>query len=213
MEINVYSPQGDLISSEKKRFIRLWRLRSDALAWMMAAKSIHAQASQNPIDDISGLLLKEHLPISLRGSVVKYCYGMAIELYMKWLLTEAKIDYRHDHGLRKLRNKLPKPVLEAIRGIYSNYQKENQPSYRIMEAHAHGADELALDWSSFDNFVENLDSLKFILGRYAVPSDYSIFATSSEKLSKEMNAFMDSDDFFELGDRVLSHIPNLCDYE
>ena len=26
--------------------------------------------------------------ISFRGSVVKYCYGLAIELYLKWLLTE-----------------------------------------------------------------------------------------------------------------------------
>ena len=82
----------------------------------------------------------------------------------------------------------------------------------MMQAHVQGADELVLDWSTFDKFIENLDNLKFVVGRYAVPRDYSIFKTSSGKLSYEMNTYMDSDDFFELGQRVLSHKPSLDDY-
>ena len=144
---------------------------------------------------------------------MKYCYGISIELYFKWMLTEAKIEYKPKHGLRKLINKLPETLLEELRGIYLDYQEQEQPSYTIMQAHVHGVDELELDWSTFDKFIENLDDLKFVVGRYAVPRDYSIFQTLSGELSKEMNTYMDSDDFFELGERVLSHKPSLDDYE
>ena len=73
--------------------------------------------------------------------------------------------------------------------------------------------EVDLDWSTFDNFIKNIDNLKFIIGRYAAPEDYSIMRTSSSKLSKEMNMYMDSDGFFEIANAVLSYKPNLEDYE
>lgn len=189
-----------------------WRMRSDALVWMQVAHGLHKQNSHQPIEDLSELLRGEHPIISLRGSVIKYCYGIAIELYLKWILTEAKIKYRTDHGLTQLIGKLPDPVLSELRRIYSDYQSRHSPAFRMMQAHVHGVEELVLDWSMFDKFVENLVGQKFVVGRYADPKEYSIFQSLSTQMSHEMNSYMDSDDFFVLGASILAYKPNPGDY-
>ena len=214
MKIDINSPDGELLSTEQRRFIGgPWRIRSDALAWMMTARGIHSQLSQLQIKDISILLLREHPLISLRGSVIKYCYGLSIELYLKWILIEAKKTYKQDHRLKSLINKLPEPVLDNLRNRYSEFRIKNQTEFRMMTADVQGKKELKLDWSTFDKFIENIDKLKFIIGRYATPESYSIIPSSSEKLSKEMNSYMDSNDFFDLADKILSYEPDLKDYE
>ena len=83
----------------------------------------------------------------------------------------------------------------------------------MLEAHVHGVDELDLDWSTFDMFITNLIKQKFIIGRYADPSEYSLFKSLSSQRSREMNSYMDSDAFFVLGDKMLAYKPNLSDYE
>ena len=214
MKMTTFSESGEEITLSHSRLIGgPRRVRSDALAWMEVAKALQNQLSNAEITDISGLLIGDHLPISLRGSVIKYCYGFSMELYLKWILIEAKIKYRTDHDLSKLLWRMPSPVLLNLRRIYSDFVASSQPEFKIIEAHVRGANELKLDWSTFDKFIENIDEQKFIIGRYADPKDYSIFETSSTKLSKEMNSFMDSADFFVLGDRILDYMPNLEDYE
>ena len=92
MKITTYSEQGELRTRDHSRFIGgPWRIRSDALVWMAVAKGLHEQSSHLAIGDLSELLRGEHHLISLRGSVIKYCYGISIELYLKWILIEAKI--------------------------------------------------------------------------------------------------------------------------
>ena len=203
-----------MIIAEQNRFMGgPRRMRSDALAWVMAARYLHTKTSPHEIGDISSLLLTEHPLISLRGSIIKYCYGFSIELYLKWILTEAKVKYKHDHRLKSLINKLPAPVLDILRNKYLKFRKEHQSEFRVMIAYVDRVRELQLDWSTFDDFINNLDKLKFIIGRYATPETYSIFPSSSEKRSKEMNSYMDSDDFFDLADEILSYEPRLEDYE
>ena len=214
LKIETYSEQGEVQTISHTRFIGgPWRVRSDALVWMQVAKGLHEQNSHLKIEDISGLLRGEHPLISLRGSVIKYCYGISIELYLKWILIEAKIQYRANHHLPQLVRKLPIPVLDRFRSIYSNYRDQYAPTFRMLEAHAHGVEELDLDWSTFDIFVENLVKQKFIRGRYADPGEYSIFQSLSLQMSREMNSYMDSDDFFVLGDKMLAYKPDLNDYE
>lgn len=217
LKIEGYSPEGQQIWSEERRLVGgPRRMHSDALAWMVAAHTMHVQASGFPIPDISDLLIGDHLPISVRGSVVKYCYGMAFELYFKWILTEAGISYRERggqaHKLAPLLGKLPDPVLDELRNRYLAYQQSAAPKFQLMMAHVHGVDPVSLDWSTFDLFIRNLDHQKFTTGRYAAPSNYSIFSTISEKLSREMNVFIDSDDFFEWGFSMLGYEPDLADY-
>ena len=202
--------------SEKRRFIDgPTRMYSDALMWMKVAHDIHKEASRHQINNIAELLIGEHSLISLRGSVEKYCYAFAIELYLKWMLWEAKIQLdkpdRH-HGLSELINKIPQVVQEHIRYIYDNYQHEKQPQFRMIEAHVHGVNPVTMNWSTFDQFIKNIDDQKF-MWRYAEPENYSIFETESRKLSKQMNTYMDSDDFFELGEIILRYKPDLADYE
>ena len=214
MKITTYSEQGELRTRDHSRFIGgPWRIRSDALVWMAVAKGLHEQSSHLAIWDLSELLRGEHHLISLRGSVIKYCYGISIELYLKWILIEAKIKYRTNHELPQLVRKLPTPVLDSLRNIYSDYKEQYAPRFRIMEAHVHGVKELNLDWSTLDEFVENLVNQKFIVGRYADPSEYSIFQSLSVQRSREMNSFMDSEDFFVLAEKILAHKPNPSDYE
>ena len=189
-----------------------WRVRSDALAWMAVAKELHEQNAHLAISDLSALLQGEHPLISLRGSVIKYCYGLAIELYLKWILIEAKREYKTNHKLLQIIKKIPAPVLSKLRGIYSDYQ-EQAPDFRMMEANVGGVEELDLDWSSFDSFINNIDRQKFIVGRYADPKDYGIFRSISQERSREMNSYMDSIDFFVLGDKLLAYKPSLGDYE
>ena len=214
MKIETHSEQGEVQTFSHTRLIGgPWRVRSDALVWMAVARGLHHQNSQVAIKGIGDLLRGEHRPISLRGSVIKYCYGIAIELYLKWILIEAKVPYRRNHKLPQLVRKLPAPVLERLRSIYSDYRERYASIFKIMEAHAHGAEELNLDWSTLDKFIGNLDKLKFVSGRYADPAEYSIFQSRSSQMSREMNSYMDSDDFFVLGDKLLAHKPNPSDYE
>ena len=213
MKVTTFAGDGKERTTSHSRLIGgPWRMRSDALVWMQVAHGLHTQNSHQPIDDLSELLRGEHPIISLRGSVIKYCYGIAIELYLKWILTEAKIKYRTDHGLTQLIRKLPDPVLSELRSIYLDYQSRHSPTFRMMQAHVHGVEDLVLDWSTFDKFAENLVNQKFIVGRYADPNEYSIFQSLSTQMSLEMNSYMDTDDFFALGERILAYKPNPGDY-
>ena len=217
LKVEMFSPQGTLISSEKSRLIGgPWRMHSDALAWMKFAQMIHGEVAGISISDISELLRGDHYLISARGSVVKYCYGIALELYFKWILTEAGITYPDrgelGHKLSGLLASLPTRVLSQLRTIYSDYLRLKCPEFRMLMAHVHGVDEVARDWSTLDRFVKNVDELHFVTWRYAKPEDYSAFHTLSSTLSKEMNMYLDSDDFFELGNTLLASMPNVNDY-
>lgn len=217
LTITTHSPDGNTISSEQRRFIGgPWRMRSDALAWMITSRTMHVQTSSVPIQDISNLLIGDHLPISVRGSVVKYCYGMAFELYLKWILTEAGVSYPDrggdGHRLARLLSKLPDAVLREIGNRYLAYQQSAAPEFRLTMAHVHGVEPVTLDWSTFEQFVRNLDDQQFVTGRYAAPSNYSAFRTLSGNLSKEMNVFIDSDDFFDWGISILGYEPDLGAY-
>ena len=180
---------------------------------MDTARALHQQNSHLAIEDISPLLIGVDRSISLHGSVIKYCYGISLELYFKWILVEAKTPDKKGHELPRLIRKLPPPVLDKLKSIYSDYLIRYTPKFRVMEASVHGVTELSLDWSTFENFIGNLDKQKFIVGRYADPSDYSIFQSLSAHRSREMNSYMASDDFFVLGDKVLAYEPNPRDYE
>ena len=93
MRFAVHSNDGELMISEKTRLIGgPRRMHSDARAWMETAKALHQHVARHPIDDIGSLLVEDHPLISFRGSVIKYCYGLAVELYLKWILEEAKIN-------------------------------------------------------------------------------------------------------------------------
>ena len=202
------------MSTERRRFIGgPWRVRSDALAWMSAAKELHLRFSQQQIENLSSLLLGIDVAIGFHCSVIKYCYGFAIELYLKWILIEAKRKFRKEHDLGHLVNKLPYPVLNVLRERYLNFQEKKEPILRMMSADVGGVSEMKLDWTTFDRFIDNLDNQKFIIGRYATPESYSIFPSISGKLSKEMNSYMDSNGFFDLGEHILLYEPNLNDYE
>ncbi|MXY21404.1 MAG: hypothetical protein F4Y49_08725 [Dehalococcoidia bacterium] len=191
-----------------------WRMRSDALVWMQIASDLFSSNPHSDITDLSELLRREHPLMSLHGSVIKYCYGLAIELYFKWVLTEAKIDYpTHGHDLSRLLRKLPCTVRAHLTDMYSDHIQQHSPHFKMMEAHKDGVEELDLDWSSFDDFIENLDAQKFVIGRYAAPSEYSIFQSRSARMSREMNSYMASNDFFVLADKILAHKPNPRDYE
>ena len=214
MKITTRSAEGEVETASHSRFIGgPWRVRSDALMWMAVSKELHLQNKQLDIVDLSGLLKGEHPAISLRGSVIKYCYGLAIELYLKWIMIEAGKEYKSDHRLPALAKRVPEPVLDRLRGIYAQYVKTAQPEFKLMEAHVSGVGELSLDWSTFDKFIANTHNQKFIVGRYADPSDYGIFQSRSSNRSREMNSYMDSDDFFLLGERLLAYKPDPKDYE
>ena len=214
MKITTFSEQGKAQTVSHTRLVGgPWRVRSDALVWMTVAKGLHLHNSHIAIEDISDLLKMEHLPISLRGSVIKYCYGIAIELYVKWILIEAKVPYSRSHKLPQLVKRLPTPVLYSLRGIYSDYWDQHAPVFSMVEAHALGAEDLSLDWSTFDKFIGNLHKLKFVVGRYADPVEYSIFQSGSSQMSREMNSYMTSNDFFVIADKLLAHKPNPSNYE
>ncbi|MDE0077714.1 MAG: hypothetical protein OXO50_09355 [Caldilineaceae bacterium] len=213
LTVKVDSEEGRLISTEQRRLIGgPWRMRSDALAWMVAARELHSQVADQKIEDLSGLLLGVHPLISLRGSVIKYCYGLSIELYLKWILIEANQNFKESHELRKLVNKVPPRVKTELRKRYSDFQDSKLPTLRMSTADVSGVCELKLDWSTFDKFISNLENQKFIIGRYATPESYSIYPSLSNKLSKEMNSYIDSRGFFDLADDILSYEPDLDDY-
>ena len=215
LEMILHSENGELLSHTKTRFVGgPRRMLSDSIAWMIAAKELHTATSKHQLKNISSLLLKENPLIGLRCSVIKYCYGFSIELYLKWILVEANIKFRPDskHKLNPLKNKLPVPVLENLRSIYSDFFKKNQPEFKMLKLDVNSQNELNFDWSTFDKYIENLDGQKFIIGRYATPDIYTIFSSSSTVLSAEMNSFMDSNSFFDLADKILSYKPDLKDY-
>ena len=213
MTIKIGSPDGKSSTTERRRFIGgPWRVRSDALAWMSVAKKLHSEYSHHQIEDLSRLLLGVHPLISIRGSVIKYCYGLSLELYLKWILIEAKKEFGKTHKLRSLVNKLPPPVLDILRKRYFDFLNKKQPTLKMSIADVSGVGELELDWTTFDIFINNLDDQKFIFGRYAEPESYSIFSSISENLSKEMNSYMDSSGFFDVADDILSYEPNPNDY-
>ena len=182
LKVEMFSPQGTLLSSEESRLIGgPWRMHSDALAWMKVAQTTHGEVAAISISDISELLRGDHFLISVRGSVVKYCYGIALELYFKWILTEANISYPESRGrghkLSGLLARLPTRVHSQLRTIYSEYLRLKCPEFRMLMAHVHGVDEVARDWSTLDQFVKNVDEFHFVTGRYAKPEHYSIFQT------------------------------------
>ncbi len=199
-----------------------WRMYSDARAWMDAATLLHERFSACSIDDLTGLLRRpgqvggvRHV-ISDRGVVIKYCYGFAVELYLKWILTEAKKKFknrnRDGHDLTNLVHRLPAAVAARLRTIYSDYWSDNQREFRLMEADSQGVRQTNDDWSSFDEFIKNIDDNQFIVGRYATPDLYSVHRSISPTLSVEMNRYMNSKGFFEVGNLLLSYVPELQDY-
>ena len=137
-------------------------------------------------------------------------HGAPIELYLKWILTEANVKYP-DSGLEAINcllwlGKLPGPVLGNLRNVYSTHWRERKGQLKLMIADINSTKEVQSDWSTFDKFIRNVEEFKFIIGRYAAPNDYSIMHASSKQLSKEMNMCMDSDGFFGVADAILSHI-------
>lgn len=214
MTVKISSADGGWTTKERRRLIGgPWRLRSDALAWMRTARVLHSQFAHHQIRDLSSLLLGVDLPTSISCSVIKYSFGFAIELYLKWILQEAKQKFRKEHHLRPLVNKLPPHVLNVLRERYLKFQETKKPTLRMLVADVNSVSELAMDWSTFDNFINNLDNQKFIIGRYATPEAYSIFPSNiSEELSKEMNSYIDSIGFFDIGDDILLYEPNPNDY-
>lgn len=214
IKVTVSYPGTNDVYTLQERFIGgPRRMRSDALAWMHTAKWLHGQYGRHEINNIGSLLLDCHTLISIRGSVIKYCYGFAIELYLKWILTEANIHYRSNHKVGSLLRKLPTRVLDNLRTLYKSHLAQRETKLNIMIADVNSTKEVECDWSTFDDFVTNIERLKFIVGRYATPEYYSIMPSSSERLSKEMNIYIDSDNFFELGLSILAYEPDLADYE
>ena len=222
MTITMTSADGIVTRNVSRLAGGPWRMYSDARAWMDAAKLLHERFSSCPIVDLTGLLQRprqiggvRHV-ISDRGVVIKYCYGLSLELYLKWILTEAgrsfKTRSKDGHDLTNLVHRLPKPVADNLRSIYSDYWSDNQNEFRLMEADTQGVRQTGCNWSSFDQFVKNIDDNQFILGRYATPDQYSIHRSISQTLSREMNRYMDSKGFFEVGHLLLSHVPDLRDY-
>ena len=101
MTETINSKEGRQLSVEHRRCIGgPWRMRSDALAWMAVARTLHSQVSHLEIKDLSSLLIGVHPLISLRGSVIKYCYGLSIELYLKWILKDAGQEFKANHELK-----------------------------------------------------------------------------------------------------------------
>ena len=146
LTITLHPPDGEPTSTQSRFIGGPWRMRSDSLACMLTAKEINSQISKHQIKDISGLILEEHIPISIRGSVIKYCYGLSIELYLKWILNEAEIDYNNnkDHKLNKLINKLPCIVIGNLRKIYSDFYSKDKVELKMMQVDVKNAKELQL---------------------------------------------------------------------
>ena len=204
-----------LINFEPWKFVRgPGRMYVDARAWLDAAQRIHQESMQSPMpDDLRSMFgqMQPHV-ISFRGSLVKYCYGLAIELYVKWLLTENNIEFDKNHRLSSLIPLLPQPIVDRLRSTYSACYAEHQDGFRFMEIDAEGTREVKdLDWSTFDSFVENLEEQRFLIARYATPQDYSIFRSRFGELSVEMNRYIDSMGFFDTASKLMSFVPGYED--
>ena len=201
-----------MIVDETRRFVGgPWRMLSDSHAWLMTAGVIHHQSAQLPMIDLTQLLAGTHTAISRRGSVVKYCYGLSLELYFKWILTEAQIKFPERHELCNLYRRLPVKVQNALTNLYNRFLA-TEPKFVINEAGKNGIVERELDWSTLRHFLENIDSLKFIVGRYATPDRYSIIPTNISSTLHVMNTYMDSDAFFVIANHITSYLPKPEDY-
>ena len=207
LSINMSTPSG----VETRQIITVGgphRMHSDSLAWMSVAKGLHDQLSHHEITDISALLQSDHELISYKGSVVKYCFSLAIELYFKWIYILAGEKFAHKHPLLPLFRNLPKRAQEDISKIYDDYRAVSDPTFMIKRVTVHGSEELKLDWTTFEQFLGNVDKLEFTIGRYAAPGEYSIFESKLEPERQNMNTYMVSNDFFELASRIMSYSPN-----
>ena len=214
MTITTHGPGGPSVFSRSRMPGGPWRMYSDALAWMEVARKLHDAVSSVEFANIADLLRGEHLPISFRGSIIKYCYGFSIELYLKWILAEARLEYSTDHKVTKLVNKMKgRRIFSQLEERYATFMNTKNPSLIMRRAHVHGIEEVSLDWSTFEIFVQNINDMKFILGRYGTMGQYSIFDTAAQQRSHEMNTYMDSQDFFALGTHLLTYIPPLSDYD
>lgn len=207
LRMQVRSKDGLVISDETSRFIGgPWRMLSDSHAWLAASVAMHHHSMRLPMTDLTQLLIGTHSAISIRGSVVKYCFGMALELYFKWILTEAKIKFPERHELSNLYRRLPFKVQNELTTIYTCFVATG-PKFVIKEAGKDGVVERALDWSTLRHFLQHIDSLKFIIGRYATPDRYSIIPTNISSSLHVMNTYLDSDAFFVIADRIISYLP------
>ena len=184
------------------------RMYLDARAWMDTAAGLHGQFKDDMSSNLRDMFGETcfHI-ISFRGSVIKYCYGLAVELYLKWLLTENNIKFNADHRLRKLMRLLPDRIVGRLRILYSSLYCDHM-NLAMKEINSAGISSVAgLDWSTFDSYVGNLEAQRFVVGRYATPESYSIFPSREGELSVEMNRYMDSIDFFHIATGILSFIP------
>ena len=135
-------------------------------------------------------------------------------MYLKWILSEAGLEYSTDHKVTKLVNKMKgRRIFDQLEKRYADFMNAKNPSLVMRRAHVHGIEEVSLDWSTFEMFVRNINDMKFILGRYGTMQQYSNFDTASQQRSHEMNTYMDSQDFFALGSHLLTYIPPLSDYD
>ena len=186
------------------------RMYLDARAWLDTAKQIHQESAQSPMpEDLRSVFgqMERHV-ISFRGSLVKYCYGLAIELYLKWLLSENNIGFEKNHKLSCLIPLLPNPIATRLRDIYSDFYAAHRDGFRFMEIDTEGIREVrGVDWSTFDSFAENLEVQRFLMSRYATPQDYSVFRSRFGELSVEMNRYIDSLEFFHVASRIISFVP------
>ena len=200
-----------LANMEPPKFVRgPGRMYLDARAWLHAAKRFHDESLEVAMpDDLRSMFgeMEAHI-ICYRGSLIKYCYALAIELYLKWLLTEYSIGFAKRHGISDLIPLLPSPVLTKLRQIYAGALMKSRDGFRLMEIDAEGVREVKdLDWSDFDSFVGNIDTQRFVMGRYATPQDYSIYRSRFGELWVEMNRYMDSMTFFDVADEIVAFVP------
>lgn len=96
------------------------RMHSDSMAWMSVAKGLHDQLAGHDITDISALLQRDHELISYKGSIIKYCFSLAVELYFKWLYILAGKKFAHKHSLLSIFKNLPQKAQDDMNKIYKN---------------------------------------------------------------------------------------------
>ena len=205
--------EAEHIYIEPWMFLGHGRMYYDARAWLETARVVHEGTSNHDIEDLMGMLHQSppantnpHV-ISYRGSVVTYCYGISIEIYLKWLLTKLKIDYREDHRVAHKFGLLPSQHRNELRAIYGKYWASHRNGFMFFEIDTSGRRETGDDWSTLDCFLENIDRHKFITGRYATPESYSVVRSISTKLQREMNRYMASAAFFEVARELFSYTP------
>ena len=194
-------------------FLGHGRMYYDARAWLETSKVVHSAKSEENLEDLTGMLHlypethKTPHVISYRGSIVKYCYALSIEIYFKWILVNLQIDFKEDHRIANKLRLVPSPHIDNIRKIYRDYWAAHSDGFKFFEVDTSGRRETGDDWSTLHSFVKNLDHHKFVMGRYATPEKYSVVRSISTQLSREMNRYMDSSDFFEVAEQLLTYAP------